>query len=151
MTTRLLPWLLLSLLTLGCREGGSLHAENARVVLPPPGGKVAAAYLTLLNPEPQGYELTSAESAAFDSIEIHETFEQDGMARMRQLDRVPVPARGQLELAPSGKHLMLFGPKQAPVGDAALPITLVLRRADGRETRLAVSFGVSAAGQESEH
>ena len=41
-------------------------------------------------------------------IEIHETVQDDGRARMRLLPRLTIPPGQTLSLQPGGKHLMLF-------------------------------------------
>lgn len=41
-------------------------------------------------------------------IEIHETVQDDGRARMRLLPQLTIPPGQTLSLRPGGKHLMLF-------------------------------------------
>lgn len=129
-----------------CQQSGRLHVENARVVLPPPGGSAAAAYLTIVNPEAAAYELVAVDSEAYESVEIHESMERDGLSRMRMLDSAAVPARGKLSLAPGAKHLMLFKPRAAVSGQ--VPMTLVFRGADGSTSKVSATFDVVEAGGE---
>jgi copper(I)-binding protein len=51
--------------------------------------------------------------------------------RMRQVERIEVPAAGRVELKPGGLHVMLIGLERPLQEDEVVPITL--RFADGSE------------------
>jgi copper(I)-binding protein len=53
----------------------------------------------------------------------------DGVMKMRKLEKLGIPAGGSALLKPSGDHIMLFGLK-APLKEGdLLPITLVFEKA----------------------
>lgn len=142
-----LGYLFLALLSAACQPSGKLlHVEDAHIVLPPPGAPMAAAYLTIVNPESKDYELIAVESEAYETVEIHESAETHGMSRMRKLDSAKVSARGRLSFAPGGKHLMLFEPKTSVADQAQVPMTLKFRKSDGSTTEVVAKFQAGAAG-----
>lgn len=107
----------------------SLVVESAWIRAAPPGAVVLAGYATLGNESDATVEIVAATSGDFARVELHEMSMREGVMRMRALDRAVVPARGTLDLAPGGTHLMLHEPKRALVpGDR---VEIVLRDASG--------------------
>lgn len=84
--------------------------EHAEIILAPPGGKMMAGYLAIWNGTAQQADLTKLESAAFGSVSLHNTVVEDGVARMRPLDGVPIPGHAELLMRNGGIHLMLGNP-----------------------------------------
>lgn len=105
---------LLLLLAACTGSGPSLVAENVEITRPLPGSGMSAAYLELHNSSPEEIRITRVVSPEFAAVELHESLVEDGVARMRPLDSLVVPARGMLLLARGGKHLMLHGAAPAP-------------------------------------
>jgi copper(I)-binding protein len=94
---------------------------------------MTAGYLTISNPTDKDIELVEVRSEDFESIELHVTVTEEGVAKMRREDSVIVPAGGRVEFAPGGRHLMLFGQaRPLSEGDS---VQLVLGLADGTELR----------------
>lgn len=85
-----------------------LFVEQAWVREAPPTARVRVAYALVRNPGETAVAITGASSPAFGAIELHETREVDGVARMRRLPDVEVPAGGEVRFEPGGKHFMLF-------------------------------------------
>ena len=78
----------------------------------PPTAKVLAAYGTLHNPGDRALVVTGARSPDFDRAALHEMSMEQGVMRMRELQRVEVAARSDVALEPGARHLMLYGPKR---------------------------------------
>jgi len=98
----------------GCGESGpTLSVSGVQVVAPAPGRKASVAYLTLHNHSSNPVELTGVTSPQFGRVELHETALENGIARMRALTSISVDGNANVELAPGGKHLMLFEPVTA--------------------------------------
>ena len=144
---------LLVLLIAACGERASDPPEvvAARIMVPPPGAPMAAGYFALKNPGREALQLVGVRSASFESVEMHETVEENGVSRMRALARVEVPAGGQVAFEPGGKHLMLMGPKLGDTPPAELPLTLELQSHDGEHTTLEARFTLEQAGGGHEH
>ena len=68
-------------------------------------------------------------SPLFAQVHLHETSLEDGVARMRPVDRLEVPARGSATMAPGGMHLMLREPNGAIAAGVRVPLRAI--RSDG--------------------
>ncbi|PPC94097.1 MAG: hypothetical protein CTY33_05495 [Methylotenera sp.] len=75
-----------------------------------PGQKVGAVYMTLTSP--QDTTLVKIESDVTESVEIHSMSMQNGVMKMRMLNKLPLTADKPYKLAPGGYHLMLFDLKK---------------------------------------
>ena len=106
----------------------TLHVEAwARAT--PPGASVGAAYLIVRNTGDQDERLQAVSSRAAESLEMHETVEENGVAKMRPVDGARIPAGGTLVMRPGGTHLMLMG-LAAPLKEGgSLPLTVTFEKA----------------------
>ena len=102
-----------------------LVASDVEITRPMPGMKMSAGFLVLTNNTDEPIRVTGVTSPQFAAVEIHETRIEDGIARMRELDALVVPARGNVTLERGGKHLMLMRP-----GDLDDGVTLQLMSDD---------------------
>lgn len=127
-----------------------LQIDQAWVRSAPPGAAVLAGYAVLRNTGKQALTVSSLSSPQFASVEIHESLEQDGVAKMRRIERLEVPAGGAVHLEPSGKHLMLMGPK-AEI-DAASKVELIVADcAPALQIDFPVRESAESADQSHEH
>jgi copper(I)-binding protein len=148
----------------GCDRGGgnskdtgaatlqTAQVRAARIVMPPPGAHMAAGYFELYNPGTTALVLEALESSAFESVEMHETVEEDGVSRMRPLANATIAPGETLRFEPGGMHLMLMGSKLASdaPAPASIPMKLRLRAASGGDVReLDASFALQQPGQPS--
>lgn len=93
-----------------------LVASDVEITEPNPGRPVSAGFLVLSNNTDADIRITRVASPQFGAIEIHETRIEEGIARMRKLDELVVPAHGSVALERGGKHLMLM--QAGDLGDA---------------------------------
>lgn len=121
--------------------------EDAWIREAPPGAEVMAGYVTIHVRANVSTALTSARSADFARVEIHEMTMTDGMMRMRPLEKIGLPASRIVELVPGGRHLMLFEPKRPLRAGDRVTLDLVLD--DG--SRHAVEFEVRKPDAEKPH
>lgn len=75
-----------------------------------PGQKVGAVYMTLTSS--QDTTLAKIKSDVTESVEIHSMSMQNGVMKMRMLDKLSLVAEMPYKLAPGGYHLMLFDLKK---------------------------------------
>jgi len=115
---------------------GEPMIRDAWVRQPPPGAN-AAGYLTLHNPGPDALHIVGARSPACARAELHRTVVEGGVARMSRVERLEVPAGGEVALTPRGLHLMLFEPKPMRPGDR-LELILELEGGETVSTRAEV-------------
>ena len=102
-----------------------LVASDVDITRPMPGMKMSAGFFVLTNNTDEPIRITSVTSPQFAAVEIHETTIEDGIARMRELDVLLVPPRGNVTLERGGKHLMLMRP-----GDLGEQVSLQLMSDD---------------------
>jgi copper(I)-binding protein len=97
-----------------------LTLDEAWIRSAPPGATALAGYGVLRNTGAESLQVSTVSSPAFGRVEIHETSIVDGVARMRRIDQLEIPAHGEVRLEPSGKHIMLLDPKKdLAVGETA--------------------------------
>jgi copper(I)-binding protein len=91
----------------------------------PPGQPNSASFMVLKNTTEEPHALVSAESPAAKVVELHTHTMVDGMMRMRQVEKIDLPAGKQVSLEPGGLHVMLIGLKQKLVPGENVPVTLI--------------------------
>lgn len=112
---------------------------------PAVAGRNGAAYLGLANGG-EADRLIAASSPMARKVELHtHLIDSAGVARMRPVDGVDLPAGGEATLAPGGLHVMLFGLGEALQEGRRFPLTLTFERAGEIEVEVAVEKGASAA------
>lgn len=104
MKALLLAVLLLCIPSLAAAE---ITVEDAWVRMPPPVADTAAGYLTLKNSGEKDVEVVAVETSAADKPEFHSMSMHDGMMHMMTMEKVVVPAHGELRFETGGNHLML--------------------------------------------
>ncbi len=87
-----------------------------------PGQEVGAAYMTFLSQ--QDTTLVSIESSVTDSVEIHNMSMENGVMKMRMLEKLALKAGVPYKLAPGGFHLMLFDLKKPLIAGEQVSFTL---------------------------
>lgn len=116
----------LSLLAFGAAVAGeapvSIHDPWIREA--PPGVPALAGYLAIENVANTPVVLRGASSPAFDSIMLHRTETEGGMARMTHESQIEIAPLATVQFAPGGYHLMLMGPKQPLKAGDQVEITL---------------------------
>ena len=113
-----------------------LVASDVEITQPMPGRQMSAGFLVLSNNTDADIRITRVTSPQFGAVEIHETTIEDGIARMRELDELIVPARGSVALERGGKHLMLMQAR-----DTGNAVSLQLFSEDAPVLDIVYSFG----------
>lgn len=72
-------------------------------------GATSAIYMILRNDGSEADRLVAARSDVANAVELHRSEVVDGVMRMRQVEAIEVPARGEERLVPGGYHIMLIG------------------------------------------
>jgi len=108
--------------------------SEAYVRAVPPGQPNSAAFMEITNGSGVDHALVGGSSPAAEVLELHTHTLEDGMMRMRQVEKIDLPAGQSVKLQPGGLHVMLIGLKQNLVPDEHVPITL--KYDDGSEVTL---------------
>ncbi len=96
--------------------------------------KVAGAFMTLTNRSDAPARLVAVRSDAAASVELHTHIMEDGIARMRPVEAIEIPASGTHALQRGGDHVMLMGLTAPLAQDDTVAMTLVFE--DGTELPL---------------
>jgi copper(I)-binding protein len=108
--------------------------EGAYVRAVPPGQPNSAAFLTLSNAGDVDHALVTVRSDAAEVVELHTHIHDEGVMRMRRIERIEVPAGTDQVLEPGGLHIMLIGlTRQLKPGD---DVALTLQLEDGSSIEL---------------
>lgn len=111
-----------------------ISSENPRIRMMPPGFKSTAAFVVLKNSSDKPVEVVGASAKFAKTIELHTHKVEDGVMRMRQVEKMLIPANGQLELKPHDNHLMIFGVK-SDLKEGAKK-TIEIKLGDGKEVKI---------------
>ncbi|MBX6323592.1 MAG: copper chaperone PCu(A)C [Rhodospirillaceae bacterium] len=104
---------------------------------PSVGSSPAALYLTLRNEGATPDRLVGVSSPAGRAM-LHESYTENGIAKMRMLDRVELPPGQAVVLAPGGLHIML-GHLAGRLGEGdVVPLTLTFEKAGTAEVAVPV-------------
>lgn len=107
---------------------GVIKITDAWVRMAPPVVKTHGGYMTITNETGEPQELVDAYSEGYDSIEVHISRIENGVATMQRLESLEIPAGGKAEFKPGGMHLMLLGAKKPLEHGALIPIRFGFRK-----------------------
>ena len=122
-------------------EAPTVEAAWARPTAP--GARVGGAFMTLVGARASD-RLLAGSSPAAAVVELHTHVMEDGVAKMRAVPAIDVPAGGRVELKPGGLHVMLINLK-APL-KAGETVPLKLRFEKGGEVEVKVPVAAQAPG-----
>lgn len=144
--SRTLIALLASLGVASCHDGadgresraGAIVVSDAWARPTVAGMPMGVAYFMVRNEGAADDALVAASTPAAARVEFHQTTFADGMAHMRPLGEIVVPAKGGVAVAPGGLHLMLVDLGAPLAAGTRVPLTLQFRTAGRVEIDLAV-------------
>ena len=128
---------LAALLTLGGSFGAQASeqaVENLKLSMPwvrasVPGQVNGAGYVEISNKAAQSDKLIAASTSGVNRVELHTIITENGVAKMREVSGIEVPASGAVKLAPGGYHIMFLGLTEPFKAGSTLPVTLKFEKA----------------------
>ena len=105
---------LLLLMVLDASAADGLRALDPWIPAAPPGAPMLAGYMTLLNDGSDPVRITSARAEGFRRVQLHRSFHEGGMARMRRVEGLVIEPGEAVTLERGGLHLMLMQPMRPP-------------------------------------
>jgi periplasmic copper chaperone A len=122
---------LAALIVTGCTAATpKLTVSGAWVRSVAAAGQPTAAYLVISNGSGQPDTLVSASSPDAATVELHETTtDSSGMTGMQHIDKLAIPAEGEVALQPGGHHLMIMGLSRPLTAGGRLELDLVFEKA----------------------
>lgn len=112
-----------------------VEAVDGYVRLLPPGSPNTAAFMVLKNDGDQLVTLTAVSSPEAARAELHTHLHENGVMKMRQVDGIQIPAKGEVALKPGSFHIMLFEVRDL---SQAVPVPLTLTLDDGQSLTLSL-------------
>jgi copper(I)-binding protein len=110
--------------------GPGITVKGAFARPSPSAGGTGGVFLTITNNSGAADRLVGASTPAAKMVEIHETIDDNGVMKMRPVaGGFEIPAGGELELKPGGKHLMLMGLTQPLTEGGEVEVTLKFEKA----------------------
>jgi copper(I)-binding protein len=94
-----------------------------------PGQKNGAGYVQIQNKSSQTDRLLSATTENIGRVELHTIINENGVAKMRQVQGIEVPAGSGATLAPGGFHIMFMGLTEPFKAGEVVPVTLRFEKA----------------------
>lgn len=89
-----------------------VEITSLRVFAPLPGTNTAVAYMTIVNKADNLIIFRNVHSPEFEHAEIHENTLENGISRMRRLDKVIISEGDSAIFEAGGMHIMLVGPRE---------------------------------------
>jgi copper(I)-binding protein len=111
--------------------GTGLRVDGAwaRRALMLQGTGTGAVYAALVNAGKTPDALVSASTDAAGVVEIHETYQESGLSKMRPVTGIEVPPGKTIEMKPGGYHIMLMDLKRDLKAGEVVQLTLVFKNA----------------------
>jgi copper(I)-binding protein len=126
-----------------------IHVQTPWARALPPNAPAGAVYFKLHSASAQADRLIAASTPIADHAELHTSALVGDVMKMQPLQSVEIPAQGQVEFAPGGKHVMLFGLKQPLQAGQHFPLTLEFEHAGTQQVE--VSIQAEAPGAQHQH
>jgi copper(I)-binding protein len=124
----------MSLVAVAGTAADAVQVTDPYVRAVPPGQPNSAAFMQLTNQSDTDHTLVAAESPVAQTVELHTHVMEEGMMKMRRIEKIDLPAGQQVGLQPGGLHIMLIGLKQDLQPDAQVALTLVFE--DGSKSEI---------------
>jgi hypothetical protein len=126
--------LVLGLAVTASAQPPPLAVKDAWVRPAPAGQANTGAFMIIENLTASEVVIAGGETPTAKVLELHEMRDDNGIMRMRKIEKLVVPAKGTVVLKPGGHHIMLIGVTQ-PLEPGA-PVTLTLKLADGTAVKV---------------
>jgi copper(I)-binding protein len=126
---------------------GALKVEHPWAIATPKGAKVGAGYMKITNEGTQPDRLIALSSPAARRVVVHIMTMENGVARMRPLDKgLEIKPGETVELKPEGTHVMFEGLRAPFLEASRVQGTLVFEKAGSIDVDYAIEpMGTKAA------
>lgn len=128
---------------------GDVVVKGAWARATSPGQTTASVYLDIVSTEKAA--LIAVSSVVAGRAEMHASGTADGVMRMRPVDRIELPAKKPVRLAPNELHIMLVDIARPLREHESVPLELTVEGARGTRSTIRLEATVRAAGAASHH
>ncbi|WP_129672898.1 copper chaperone PCu(A)C [Candidatus Chloroploca sp. Khr17] len=101
-------------------------------------GTTTAGYMVIKNSGSEPDYLVAAAADIAETIELHNVLMENDVMRMRPVEKIEVPAGGEVELRPGGFHVMFIDVTRDVKEGESIPVTLTFERAGTVEVNAVV-------------
>jgi copper(I)-binding protein len=126
-----------------------VKVEGAWVRPTVPGQQGGGGFMTLHSAAAD--RLLGGSTPVAEHLELHTMAMEGDVMRMRQVERIELPAGKRVELKPGGLHLMFIGLKQPLAAGAKVPVTLKFEKAGEVKVEMTVMSRPPSAGEAAKH
>lgn len=136
-------------LSFGCASAAFAAGANAISVKDAwvrwlPNNLPAAGYVTLVNAGDKPVDLVDISSNDYGDAMLHQTVSNGSTQKMVMVDKLTVPAHGQVSIAPGGYHVMLEDAKHKVAPGDTVHLTLKFSDGETLDTPFAVKSPAQA-------
>lgn len=110
-------------------KGPVLHVASGYIQMGATPDRPSAGYFSVEG-GPQAVELVAVTADLAQRVEMHESVKENGVMTMKPINSAPVPAKGELDFTPGGKHLMVWNINPAAVRAGKLPMVFIFTNND---------------------
>ena len=103
----------------------------------PPVSETGAVWFRVVN-HGSADQIVSVQSPFAERAELHTHELKDGVAKMRHLPSVEVPAHGDLVFEPGDRHVMMIGLEEPLMAGESFPMTIRFAQAGEVEVRVRI-------------
>lgn len=116
-----------------------------------PMAKTAAIYMVLMNHGMATDVLTSVATPAASHASAHQTIDDNGVMKMREIERIELVQHGTVTFAPGGYHIMLVGLAAPLKAGQTFPLVMTFEKAGDVTVDVQVVDNVAGAAAEHDH
>lgn len=112
-----------------CGDPAPTYIDQAYVRLSPDKAMPSAGYF-IAHGGDSDVKLRGVMTDYALKVDMHESVSADGMASMKPIESVDIPAKSTVAFAPGGKHLMLMGVNDTAIGRGKMQLTFLMSNGD---------------------
>lgn len=105
---KLKPLLLATLLLSPLANAADIMVQNPYARATPPNAATSAVFVDIMNHSDNDRAIVSASTPAAGKVELHDVIMQGEVMKMRQIEKIELPAQSHISLKPGSLHIMLF-------------------------------------------
>ncbi len=105
---KLKPLILATLLLSPLANASDIMLHNAYARATPPPAATCAVFVEIMNHSDNDRAIVAAKTPAAGHVELHDVVHEGEMMKMRQIEKIALPAQSHTSLKPGGLHIMLF-------------------------------------------
>lgn len=141
-----------TLMTAGAAWAGDITVTDAWARASAGPSKTGAAFVTLTNTGSSDDALLSAEASSVSKVtQLHTHIKDGDVMRMRQVEKIDVPAGQTVTLQPGGLHVMFLDLQGSLTEGQTFPMTLTFAKAGTVETTVTVKTAGAMNHDMSDH